>query len=199
MPLLCLYVNCNPIFKIRKQYSASLVIAVLHIITAQRDNYNLLFKDLLLVTQAQAPLRVVICYLTADVSPGMEQLTQDKWLEIGMLGNWTAHDALNASQTLIDKVKTPYLQFSGSVLPPRKGNPLVSTPATLAIRFIIIIISKCLKQRVINNFIITRSIYYFLFSGKREDKGQQLVKTIFFSRVLQDKFYNKKNKETIVN
>jgi hypothetical protein len=55
-----------------KQYSASLIIAVLHVITAWRDNYILLFKDLLLITQIQVLLRVVICHLIADVSPGME-------------------------------------------------------------------------------------------------------------------------------
>ena len=56
----------------RKQYSISLVITVPHIITAWRDNYILLFKDLPLVIQVQAPLRVTIYYLTADVSLGME-------------------------------------------------------------------------------------------------------------------------------
>jgi hypothetical protein len=61
-----------------KQYNASLVIAVLHIITAWRDNYILLFKDLLLVIQAQTLLRVIIYYLTADISSGMERLTLDK-------------------------------------------------------------------------------------------------------------------------
>ena len=118
---------------------------------------------------------------------------------MGILGDWTAYNVLNTYQALIDKVKTSYLQFSNSVLPLKKGNPLVSTPVALVIRFIVIITSKCLKRRVINNFIITRSVYYFLSNGKQEDKDWQLVKTMFFSRVLQDKFYNKKNKETIVN
>ena len=54
------------------------MIAVPYIITAWRDNYILLFKDLPLATQAQALLRVTIYYLTADVSPGMEQPTLDK-------------------------------------------------------------------------------------------------------------------------
>ena len=63
------------------------MIAVLYIITAWRNNYILLFKDLLFVMQAQAPLRVVIYYLMADVSPGIEQPTLDKWLEMGMLGD----------------------------------------------------------------------------------------------------------------
>ena len=135
----------------------------------------------------------------ADVSPGIKRPTLDKQLEIGTLGNWTAYNALNAGQALIDKAKTLCLQFSDSVLPLKKGNLLVSTLAALAIRFVIITTSKCLKQRIINNFIITRSVHYFLSNSKREKKGQQLVKTIFFGRVLQDKFYNKKNKETTVN
>jgi hypothetical protein len=62
----------------RKQYSTSLVIAVLHIITAWRDNYILLFKDLLLIIQAQAPLRVTIYYLIIDVSLGIKRPTLDK-------------------------------------------------------------------------------------------------------------------------
>jgi hypothetical protein len=44
-----------------------------------------------------------------DVSLGIEQLTLDKWLEIGILGDWTAYNALNANKTLIDKAKTSYL------------------------------------------------------------------------------------------
>jgi len=56
----------------RKQYSASLVITVPHIITAWRDNYILLFKDLPLIMQAQAPLRVIMYYLMVDISLGIE-------------------------------------------------------------------------------------------------------------------------------
>jgi hypothetical protein len=37
--------------------------------------------------QIQALLRVIICYLTVDISPGMEQPTSDEWLEMGMLGD----------------------------------------------------------------------------------------------------------------
>ena len=48
-------------------------------------------------------------YLTVDVFLGIERPTLDEWLEIGMLGNWAAYNALNASQALIDKAKTPYL------------------------------------------------------------------------------------------
>jgi hypothetical protein len=109
VPLLYSCVNCNTISTIYKQYSASLVIAVLYIITAWRDNYILLFKDLLLIMQAQAPLKVAIYHLIADVSLGMEQLTLDKWLKIGILGDWTAYNTLNANKTLTDKAKTPYL------------------------------------------------------------------------------------------
>ena len=116
-----------------------------------------------------------------------------------MLGNQTTYNALNTYQTFIDKVKTPYLWFFNSILPLKKGNPLISTPATLVIRFIIIITSKYLKQRIINNFIIIKSVYYFLFNSKQEDKDNQLVKTMFFGKVLQNKFYNKKNKETTIN
>ena len=60
----------------------------------------------------------------------------------------------------------PCLWYFNTVLPLKKGNPLVNTPATLVVRFIIIMISKCLRQRVLENFIITRNIYYFLVSGK---------------------------------
>ena len=90
---------------------------------------------------------------------------------MGILKDWTTYNTLNTDKTLIDKAKTSYPWFSNSVLLLRKGNPLVSTPATLVVRFIIVITSKCLKQRVLNNFIITRRVYCFLFSGKREDKG----------------------------
>ena len=78
MPLLYLYINCNAISIIHKQYSTSLVIVVSHIITAWRDNYILLFKDLLLIIQAQAPLRVTIYYLIIDVSLGIKRPTLDK-------------------------------------------------------------------------------------------------------------------------
>ena len=71
--------------------------------------------------------------------------------------------------------------------------------AALAIRFIIITTSKCLKQCVINNFTITRSVHCFLSNGKQEDKDWQLVKTTFIGRILWDEFYNKKNRETTVN
>jgi hypothetical protein len=37
--------------------------------------------------QAQAPLRVTICHLMVDISPGMERLTLDKWLKMGILEN----------------------------------------------------------------------------------------------------------------
>ena len=118
---------------------------------------------------------------------------------MGILGDQTTYNALNANKTFTDKVKNLCLQLSNSVLLLKKGNPLVSTPAALAVRFIIIMTSKCLKQHVLDNFIITRRVYPFLSSGRREEKGQQLVKTIFIGRVLGDKFYNKKNRETIVN
>ena len=131
-----------------------------------RDNYILLFKDLLLIMQAQALLRVIMCYLMADISLGIKRPTLDKWLEIGMLGNQTAYYALNTSQAFIDKAKTLCLQFSNSVLLLKKGNLLVSTLAALVIRFIIIMTFKCLKQHIINNFIITKSVYCFLFNGK---------------------------------
>ena len=85
MHLLYLYINHNTISIIHKQYSISLVIAVLYIITAWRDNYILLFKNLSLATQAQAPLRVIICYLIIDISPNIKQLTSDKWLKIKIL------------------------------------------------------------------------------------------------------------------
>ena len=49
VPLLYLCVNYNATSIIYNQYSTSLVIAVLYIITAQRDNYILLFKDLPLI------------------------------------------------------------------------------------------------------------------------------------------------------
>jgi hypothetical protein len=45
----------------------------------------------------------------ADISPGMEQLTLDKWLEMGILKDWTAYNTLNANETFINKVKTFYL------------------------------------------------------------------------------------------
>ena len=107
-----------------------------------------------------------MCHLTADVSLGMEQPTSDKWLEIGTLGDWTAYNALNANETFIDKAKTPCLWFFNSVLPLRKGNPLISTLAASAVRFIIITISKCLKQRILNNFTITKKVYHFLSSSR---------------------------------
>ena len=88
-----------------------------------------------------------------------------------MLGDWTAYDALNADKTLIDKVKTFCLWFSNSILLLRKGNPLVSTLAASVVRFIIITISKCLKQRILNNFTITKKVYHFLSSSRREEKG----------------------------
>jgi hypothetical protein len=199
VPLPCSCVNRNATSTMRKQYGASLVIAVPHVITAWRDNYTLLFKDSPLAMQAQAPLRVAMCHSTADVSPGMERPTSDEWLEMGTLGDWTAYDALNAGQTLTDKAKTPCPWFSDSVLPLRKGNPSVSTPAASAVRFVIVTTSKCLKQRVLDNFTITRRVHRFLSSGKREDKGQQSVKTTFLGRVLWDEFHNEKNKETTVN
>ena len=68
-----------------KQYNTSLVITVLYIITAWRDNYILLFKDLLLITQAQAPLKVTIYYLIADISLSIKQPTLNKWLKIKIL------------------------------------------------------------------------------------------------------------------
>jgi hypothetical protein len=80
-----------------------------------------------------------------DVSLGMEQLTSDKWLEIGMLKDWTAHNALNTNKTLIDKAKTPCPWFFDTVLLSKKGKPLVSTLAASAVRFVIIIIFKCLS------------------------------------------------------
>ena len=80
-----------------------------------------------------------------DVSLKIEQPTLDKWLEIGTLGDWTAYNALNTDKTLIDKAKISCLWFSNSVLLLKKGNPLVSTPAALVVRFIIIITFKCLK------------------------------------------------------
>ena len=80
----------------------------------------------------------------ADVSPEMEQPTLDEWLKIETLGDWTAYNALNTNKTFIDKIKTLYLWFFNSVLLFKKGNPLVSAPAALAVRFIIITISKCL-------------------------------------------------------
>ena len=85
---------------------------------------------------------------------------------MGILGNWAAFNASNAGQAFIDKAKTPCPWFFDSVLPLKKGNPLVSTLAVLVIRFVIIITSKCLKQCVIDNFIITRSVHCFLFNGK---------------------------------
>ena len=39
----------------------------------------------------------------------MEQPTLDKWLEMGILGDWTAYNTLNINKTLIDKAKTFYL------------------------------------------------------------------------------------------
>ena len=64
---------------------------------------------------------------------------------MGILGDWTAYNTLNANKTFIDKAKTSCLWFFDSVLWLKKGNPLVSTLAALVVRFIIIIISKCLK------------------------------------------------------
>jgi hypothetical protein len=101
-----------------------------------------------------------------DISLGIEQLILDKWLKIGILGDWITLNALNADKTLINKVKAPYLQFSDSVLLLKKGNFLVSTLAALVVRFIIIIIFKCLSQCVFNNFIIIKRVYYFLLSSK---------------------------------
>ena len=95
---------------------------------------------------------------------------------MGILGDWTAYNALNANKTLIDKAKTPCLQFSNSVLPLRKGNLLVSTPAALAVRFIIITTSKCLKQHVLNNFTITKRVYCFLSSSKQKKKVSSQLK-----------------------
>jgi hypothetical protein len=69
----------------------------------------------------------------------------DKWLEIGILGDWTAYDALNTDETLIDKTKTLYLWFFDTILLSRKGKPLISTPAASAVRFVIIIIFKYLS------------------------------------------------------
>ena len=85
MLLLCLYINRNAISTIYKQYGTNLVIIVLYIITAWRDNYILLFKNSLLIIQVQAPLRVTICHLTADISPKIKQPTLDKWLKIKIL------------------------------------------------------------------------------------------------------------------
>jgi hypothetical protein len=45
----------------------------------------------------------------ADISPGIKRVTLDKWLEIGILGDWTVYNALNINKTLINKVKTLYL------------------------------------------------------------------------------------------
>jgi hypothetical protein len=45
----------------------------------------------------------------ADVSPGMEQPTLDEWLEMGLLRDWTAYNALNTDKTLTDKAKTSCL------------------------------------------------------------------------------------------
>ena len=103
---------------------------------------------------------------------------------MGILGDWTIYNALNADKTFTDKVKTFYLWFFNSVLLFKKGNSLVSAPAALVVRFIIIIISKCLKQRILNNFTITKRVHRFLFSSRREEKGQQSIKTKFFNRVL---------------
>ena len=35
--------------------------------------------------QVQAPLKVIICYLIADISLGIKQLTLNKWLKIKIL------------------------------------------------------------------------------------------------------------------
>jgi hypothetical protein len=59
--------------------------------------------------QTQALLRVIIYYLTVDISLSIERPTLDKWLEIEMLGDWTAYNTLNTDKTLTDKAKTPYL------------------------------------------------------------------------------------------
>jgi hypothetical protein len=56
--------------------------------------------------QAQVPLRVIICYLTVDISLGIEWPTLDKWLEMGTLRDWTAYNDLNTDKTLTDKAKT---------------------------------------------------------------------------------------------
>ena len=80
----------------------------------------------------------------ADISLKIKQPTLDEWLKIGILGYWTAYNTLNTNKTLIDKAKTFYLWFFDSVLLFKKGNPLVSALAVLVIKFVIIIISKCL-------------------------------------------------------
>jgi hypothetical protein len=121
--------------------------------------------------QAQAPLKIIMYYLIADVSLGMEQPTLDKWLEMGILGNWTAYNASNTNETLIDKTKTPCLWFSNTILLFKKGKPLVSTPAASAVRFIIITIFKCLSQCVLNNFTIIKRVHCFLSSGRQEEKS----------------------------
>ena len=50
-----------------------------------------------------------MCYLMVDISLSIEWLTLDKWLEMGILGDWSAYSTLNADKTFIDKVKTFYL------------------------------------------------------------------------------------------
>ena len=90
---------------------------------------------------------------------------------MGTLKDWTAYNALNTNKTLIDKAKTFCLWFFNNILLFKKDNPLVSALAVLIVKFIIIIISKCLDQRVFNNFIITKKVYYFLSSGKQEEKS----------------------------
>ena len=64
---------------------------------------------------------------------------------MGTLGDWTTYDALNVDETFMDKAKILCLWFFNNVLPLRKGNPLVSTLAALVVRFVIIMIFKCLK------------------------------------------------------
>jgi hypothetical protein len=64
----------------RRQHNINLVIVVLSVITSWRDNYILLFKDSILVTKGQTPLRFIIYDETEYVFKGMARLNPQEWL-----------------------------------------------------------------------------------------------------------------------
>jgi len=56
----------------RKQYNTNLVIIVLNVITALKNNYILLFKYFILIKQKKVLLKFIIYYKTKGVFKGME-------------------------------------------------------------------------------------------------------------------------------
>jgi hypothetical protein len=70
----------------------------------------------MLVMKEQTPLRFAMCHKIEGVSKGMARPNPQEWLQMGTLGDWSDHDAMNNGQTLVGKKKTPCSWFSNGPL-----------------------------------------------------------------------------------